>query len=180
MNHGVRTRSGAWQAIAAVMLAGTFAACGGGPICLNCTPSGSPTPGFVTVTGNISSNDNPTLLVTVAICVDQKDVTNPSNCTNPSLVDVNQTTNTFTHTGVEPGPETIFFTQSSTPGVVSDFAQLSDPMRELDDVPAGSTVTLANVQVLFFAQPPSAQANITVATPTPTPIGTPTPVPTAT
>jgi hypothetical protein len=163
------------------MLAGTFGACGGGPICLNCSPSGSPTPGFVTVTGNISSNDNPSLLVTVEICVDQPDVTNPANCNDPALVDVNQTTNEFTHTGVQPGPETIFFTQSSMPGVISEMAQLSDPNRELNDVPAGSTVTLNAVQIQFFAQPPSAKANpITVATPTPTPIGTPTPVPTAT
>jgi hypothetical protein len=169
-----------WQAIAAVMLAGTFAACGGGPICLNCSPSGSPTPGLVTVTGTVTSNDNQSLPVTVVICIDQPDVTNPANCKDPALVDVNQTTNTFTNTGVDPGEENIFFAQSSTPGTISNFAQLSDPTHELNDVAAGSTVTLNNVQIQFFATPPSAKANITVSTPTPTPIGTPTPEPTPT
>ena len=161
------------------------AGCGGGDICLNCNPSGSPTPiSGVLVTGNISrlSTFNPFSDVTVVICVDLPDGGGVENCPKIFLANV-FTNGTFTRSGVDPGSETIYFwIDENGDGQIDPgdpIAQLQDPNGELRLVESGFTVDVANAVVDFTTQTATATISVSATpTPTPTPVTTPTPTPT--
>lgn len=168
----------AWAVALAATVAVT-AGCGGGDICLNCNPSGSPTPSTdVTVAGNVVFVDEgqiPGLVVT--ICANETSASDPSSCASPlhATVDIN---GDFVRTGVPPGSEQIFFSTEpeGEPGTLS--AKLLDPDGVLERVSAGFTVDAVNVEVAFLRNVASADQIVVAANPTPTP--TPRPTTTAT
>ena len=179
MSRNVSPSSNAWLLAAAGWLLATAAAGGGGPICLNCNPSSSPTPSeFVTVTGNVGFVDDPGTNLAVVICVDDATTTNPQNCEHAARVSVDSTTNDFTLSTVLPGSEQVFFTQNPVSGVPSNVAKLSDPTEKLRAVSAGETVNIQDAQISFVQGTATAVISVEAApTATPTPATTPTPTP---
>jgi len=170
----------------AAALAGLLASCGGGDICLNCTP-GTPTPTIlVSLTGNISrlSILVPFDEVNVIVCLDLGPDQPASDCNRFFLAPVNSN-GSFSRSSIEPGGETIFFwIDQNGDGMIDpgdQIARLLDPDGELADVTNGETVNVVNSIVDFTAQTATAQIFITTTpTPTPTPVTTPTPAPTRT
>lgn len=173
----------------ATAIAFLLGSCGGGPICLNCTP-GTPTPvASVTVTGNVlrfAPFVNPSVTtVTVIVCVNLGAGQDVSQCPEIFLADVDGTSLTFTRPGVAGGPETIFFwIDQNNDGMVNPtdpISQLQDPNNLLADVQVGMTVTVGNAVVDFTTKMSTATISVTTTpTATPTPSGSPTPTPTVT
>src|SRR5262249_5299433 len=131
----------------AAALAVLLASCGGGDICLNCTPGG-PTPStLVSITGNISQLSIlvPFDQVSVIICLDLPPDKGASDCTHFFLAPVSET-GAFARSSIQPGSETIFFwIDQNGNGMVNPgdpIARLQDPDGELVDVSTGQTVNV--------------------------------------
>jgi hypothetical protein len=163
------------------LLSAVFAACGGGDICLGCSPSptasGSTT---VTVQGQVVfSSIGSVGPFPVYICVDEPETTDPTTCEDPFRTTTDSLSGDFLRTSVAPGSQQIFFLNEppSEEGALS--AKLLDPDGELADVEGGFTVTVDNVEIDFNTNVASGEISVTEnPTPTPAPSSTPSPTPT--
>lgn len=179
----VTPRSIALALAGAALLALGAWACGGEDICLSCDPDATPTPtAAISVSGNVSRFttfvSDPTT-VTVIVCLDLESGQQVENCPKIYLTGVDEDFS-FGRTGIEPGPETVFFwidqNMNGTIEPTDPQARLSDPRDQLLAVGAGAQVTLANAVVDFNSQTASATISVN-ARPSGTPAPSRTPAP---
>lgn len=170
-------------ALAAASLALSAGACGGPDVCLYCDPDATPTPtASVALTGNVSRFttfvSDPTT-VNVVVCVDLPAGGTIENCPKIYLTAVEENF-AFARSGIEPGPETIFFwidqNMNGSIEPTDPQARLSDPREQLVLVGPGASVTVANAVVDFTSQTASAAISVS-ARPSSTPSPTSTPAP---
>jgi hypothetical protein len=158
------------------LLSATFSACGGSNICLGCSPSPTASgASSVTLQGTVVFTSIGTVQdLPVYICVDEQATNNPSTCNNPPRTTTDQSGD-FLRTNITPGNLQIFFLNEPLDDSAL-VAKLEDPQGLLDDVNAGYTVTVDNVEVDFNTNVATGDITLTKnPTPTPAPTSTPSP-----